>query len=57
MKMLNAMDDATLADRRPADAAVLREGLSSCCARCTRPRRTSPSALWAELGFAAAPAS
>jgi len=51
MKMLNAMDDATLADT-PADAAVLKEGLSILL------RTLYPAAphiafgLWAELGFA-----
>ena len=53
MKMLNALDDATLADT-PADAAVLKEGLSLLI------RTLYPAAphiafgLWAELGLAAA---
>jgi leucyl-tRNA synthetase len=53
MKMLNAMDDATLAET-PADAAVLKEAFSLLI------RTLYPAAphvtfgLWAELGFAAA---
>ncbi len=52
MKMLNALDDATLADT-PADAAVLREGVSILL------RTLYPVAphicfgLWRDLGFAA----
>jgi leucyl-tRNA synthetase len=53
MKMLNALEDAALADT-PADATVLREGLSILL------RTLYPAAphitfqLWADLGFAAA---
>jgi leucyl-tRNA synthetase len=52
MKMLNALDDATLADT-PADGAVLRESWASCCARCTRPRRTSRTRCGSSSAIAA----
>ncbi|MFT3818535.1 MAG: leucine--tRNA ligase [Rubrivivax sp.] len=53
MKMLNALDDAALADT-PADAAVLREGLSILLRVLYPAAPHICFALWRDLGFAAA---
>jgi leucyl-tRNA synthetase len=53
MKMLNALDDAALADT-PADAAVLKEGLGLLIRTLYPAAPHVTFALWADLGFAAA---
>jgi len=53
MKMLNALEDAALGDA-PADAAVLREGLSILLRTLYPAAPHITFALWRDLGYAAA---
>jgi hypothetical protein len=45
MKMINALEDFKARRLAGRQVALIAEGFGICCACCTRPRRTSPTAV------------